>query len=109
MRTVARAVRRVSAGAACVALASCYGCAAKVRPGVTPVELAPLPVAQFVAADVIAEVKDFAVTLGGDELGHGRRRRLHRRHVGPHFRGAAVTDRKRQTRGAGAETTNGPR
>ncbi len=70
MRTVARAVRRVSAGAACVTLAVGCGCAAKVRPGVTPVELAPLPVAQFVAADVIAEVKDFAVTLGGDATGN---------------------------------------
>ena len=41
-----------------------------MRPEVTPVEPAPSPVAQFVAADVIAEVKDFAVTLGGDATGN---------------------------------------
>ena len=69
MRTPARAVR-VSAGAACVTLALGYGCAAKVQPEVAPVEPAPSPVAQFVAADVIAEVKDFAVTLGGDATGN---------------------------------------
>jgi hypothetical protein len=70
MRNLARAVRRVGAGAACVTLAFGYGCAAKVRTAVTPVEPAPSPVAQFVAADVIAEVKDFAVTLGGDATGN---------------------------------------
>jgi hypothetical protein len=70
MRTLPRAVRRLSAGAACLALAVGYGCAAKVRPDVTPMEPAPSPVTQFVAAEVIAEVKDFAVTLGGEATGN---------------------------------------
>ena len=70
MRTLARAVRRVSAGAACVTLAFGYGCAAKARPEVTAVEPAPSAVTQFVAAEVIAEVKDFAVTLGGEATGN---------------------------------------
>jgi len=70
MCTVARAVRRVSAGAVCLTLAFGCGCAAKARPEVTPVEPAPSPVAQFVAAEVIAEVKNFAVTLGGDATGN---------------------------------------
>ena len=70
MRTLPRAVRRLSAGAACLTLAVGYGCAAKVQPAVTPLEPAPSPVAHFVAADVIAEVKDFAVTLGGDATGN---------------------------------------
>ena len=51
-------------------LAAGYGCAAKVQPAVTPLEPAPSPVAQFVAAEVIADVKDFAVTLGGDATGN---------------------------------------
>jgi hypothetical protein len=70
MSILARAVRRVSAGAACLTLAVAYGCAAKVRPDVTPIEPAPSPVSQFVAAEVIADVKDFAVTLGGDATGN---------------------------------------
>ena len=56
MRTVARAVRRVSAGAACLTLALGYGGAARVRPETMPVEPAPAPVAHFVAADVIADL-----------------------------------------------------
>ena len=70
MRIPARAVRRVSAFAACLTLAVGSGCAAKVQPEVTPGEPAPSTVTQFVAAEVIADVKDFAVTLGGDATGN---------------------------------------
>ena len=52
------------AGAACVRLRRLRLCR-KMRPKVTPAGRAA-PGRQFVAAEVIAEVKDFAVTLGGD-------------------------------------------
>ena len=70
MRIRDRAVRRVRAGAVCLTLAVGYGCAAKVQPEVTPSEPPASPVSQFVAAEVIADVKDFAVTLGGDATGN---------------------------------------
>ena len=70
MGNPARAVRRVSAFAACLTLAAGYGCGAKVQPEVTPGEPASSTVTQFVAAEVIADVKDFAVTLGGDATGN---------------------------------------
>jgi hypothetical protein len=58
---VARAVR---IGLACLVLAAGTGCARNTRPILTP--SAPQPSA-FVASEVIAEVKDFAVALGGHE------------------------------------------
>jgi len=70
MRTLARAIRGVSAATAYLTLAAGYGCAAKTRPDVTPVEPAASPVSLFVAAEVIADVKDFAVTLGSDATGN---------------------------------------
>jgi len=70
MGNPARAVRRVSAFAACLTLAAGYGCGAKVQPEVTPGDPASSTVTQFVAAEVIADVKDFAVTLGGDATGN---------------------------------------
>jgi predicted aminopeptidase len=46
------------------ALTAGTGCARPTRPNVTPAS--PTGTSQFVAAEVIAEVKDFAVALGGD-------------------------------------------
>jgi hypothetical protein len=64
MRSFASAIRAVRIGAVSVAVAAGGGCAGKTRPALTPDP--PSPVTQFVAAEVIAEVKDFAVTLGGE-------------------------------------------
>ena len=63
MRPSARAIHAVRICLACVVLAAAGGCAAKARPGLTPES--STAVSQFVATEVIAEVKDFAVTLGG--------------------------------------------
>jgi len=57
---VARAVR---IGVACAVATAGAGCARNPRPNVTPVS--PPQISPFVAAEVIAEVKDFAVELGG--------------------------------------------
>lgn len=43
------------------------GCAGNARPRLTPAAPYSPPPAHFVAAEVIAEVKDFAVSLGGHE------------------------------------------
>ena len=62
MRSFGRLNHVVRIGAACAVLAAVGGCAGKARPNLTPKSS---PTTQFVAAEVIAEVKDFAVTLGG--------------------------------------------
>jgi hypothetical protein len=56
--------RAVCIGLACIVLAAGNACARNARPNLTP--SAPQPSA-FVASEVIAEVKDFAVALGGHE------------------------------------------
>lgn len=56
---VARAVR---IGVTCAVVTAGVGCSGNARPNVTP---APASPAHFVASEVIAEVKDFALTLGG--------------------------------------------
>lgn len=61
MWPVASGFRVVLIGVACAAAG--YGCARNPRTTVTP--SAPSPTPPFVAAEVIAEVKDFAVALGG--------------------------------------------
>lgn len=68
MHTVTTAVRVLRAGAVCLIVAAACGCAEKVRPNLTPQP--PAPVIPFVAAEVVAEVKDFAVTLGGEATGN---------------------------------------
>ena len=57
---VALAVR---IGVACALVGAGAGCARSARPNVTPAS--PPQTSSFVAADVIADVKDFAVALGG--------------------------------------------
>ena len=54
--------------AACAAVAAGAGCAQRTRPNVTPAS-AP-GTSHFAAAEVIAEVKDFAVALGGHATGN---------------------------------------
>ena len=68
MRTLTSAVRAIRAGIACVILAAGCGCAGNPRPNLRPQP--PPSTTQFVAADVVAEVKDFAVTLGGEATGN---------------------------------------
>ena len=68
MRTLTSAVRFLSAGAACLIVAAAGGCAEKARPNLAP--QAPTAITPFVAAEVVAEVKDFAVTLGGQATGN---------------------------------------
>ena len=55
--------RAVCLTVASAAIAAAAGCARSTRPNVTPA--LTLEASPFVAADVIAEVKDFAVALGG--------------------------------------------
>lgn len=63
MRAPTRVIHAARITAACALVAAGVGCAGKPRPVVTP---APSSTAQpFVAVEVIAEVKDFAVALGG--------------------------------------------
>ena len=50
-------------GVACGVVAACVGCAGNPRAEVTPAS--PPQSSHFVTTDVIAEVKDFAVALGG--------------------------------------------
>ena len=57
--------RAVRIGVACFVLAAGAACARNTPPNLTPTS-APQPSA-FVASEVIAEVKDFAVALGGHE------------------------------------------
>jgi hypothetical protein len=59
MRWLAWAIR---VSVICAVAAAGGGCAAKARPALAP---QPSPAAHFVATEVIAEVKDFAVALGG--------------------------------------------
>ena len=63
MRPLSCAIRSVGVGAACAVVAASFGCAGKAPPSLTPAS--PSSTTQFVAAEVIAEVKDFAVALGG--------------------------------------------
>ena len=60
---VRRVLRAARLCAACAVVAAGYGCSGNPRPGVAPVAR-PSP-APFVASEVIAEVKDFAIALGG--------------------------------------------
>ena len=62
------AIRAFRLAAMLLTLAAAAGCAGKPRPNVTPA--ASAAATQFVAAEVIAEVKDFALTLGGDATGN---------------------------------------
>jgi hypothetical protein len=55
-------MRAIRAGAVCAGVVAA-GCAGNPRAAVMP--RAPSPAASYVAGDVIAEVKDFAVALGG--------------------------------------------
>jgi hypothetical protein len=63
MRSVTTAIRVVRIGVACAIVAAGYGCSRNPRADVTP--SVPPPTTQFVASEVIAEVKDFSVALGG--------------------------------------------
>ena len=71
MRLLATVFRVVCMGAACAAVAMGYGCARNPRADVTP--SAPSRTTQFVASEVIAEVKDFSVALGGHATDNFRR------------------------------------
>ena len=68
MRTLISAARAVCAGAVCLIAAAGSGCAEQPRPNLRPQP--PAPTTQFVAAEVVAEVKDFAVALGGQATGN---------------------------------------
>ena len=68
--------RAVGIGAACVFVVTGAGCARKPRPNVTPAS--PRQTSSFVAAEVIAEVKDFAVALGGHATDNVLRHSDHR-------------------------------
>jgi len=59
----ANVTRAVRIGVVCAAAAAFFGCARGVPPNVAPAP--PAGTAPFVATEVIAEVKDFAVALGG--------------------------------------------
>jgi len=59
------AIRAVRIGGAYAVVAAAVGCSANTRPNVTPPSPTVTATSHFVAAEVIAEVKDFAVTLGG--------------------------------------------
>ena len=59
----ANVTRAVRIGVMCALAAAGFGCAREVRPNVAPAP--PVQTAPFVATEVIAEVKDFAVALGG--------------------------------------------
>lgn len=53
---------------ACAVVVVGYGCSGNPRPSVAPIS--PSPTTHFVASEVIAEVKDFAVALGGHATGN---------------------------------------
>ena len=63
MTSVANVLRAVRFGAACAVLVGAPACGRSPHPNVTPV--APIETGSFVASEVIADVKDFAVSLGG--------------------------------------------
>ena len=54
----------------CLLVLAAGACASRPRPAVTPAEPSPSAVTQFVAAEVIAEVQDFAITLGSEATGN---------------------------------------
>jgi hypothetical protein len=60
----------VRLGVACAVAAAGSGCARNPRASVVPPGVSEAP---FTATEVIAEVKDFAVALGGEETGNFRR------------------------------------
>jgi hypothetical protein len=68
MRSLTNAGRIVRIGVACAVTATGYGCARNPHPDVTP--SIPATTTQFIAAEVIAEVKDFSVALGGHATGN---------------------------------------
>lgn len=61
----ADAIRALFMGVACAVVTAGSGCARHPRAAVVPASPAASGSASFVAAEVIAEVKDFAVALGG--------------------------------------------
>ena len=61
----ADAVRALLSGLACIAITAGSGCARNPRAAVAPASPASSVSGAFVASEVIAEVKDFAVELGG--------------------------------------------
>lgn len=61
----AEAVRALLTGVACVVIAASFGCARNPRVAVAPASPAASASEPFVASEVIAQVKDFAVELGG--------------------------------------------
>src|SRR5688572_17062649 len=68
MRSLANALRIARISLVCVVVAIGYGCARNPRADITPG--APPTTTQFVAAEVIAEVKDFSVALVGHATGN---------------------------------------
>jgi predicted aminopeptidase len=68
MRLLARTDRAFRTGAAFAVVVAAAGCARGTPPDVTPAS--PTQTSHFVAAEVIAEVKDFAVALGGHPTGN---------------------------------------
>ena len=69
MPSLATTIRAVRIGAACAVIAG-YGCARNPRAAVAPSSTAGSPAVPFVTTEVIAEVKDFAVALGGHATGN---------------------------------------
>ena len=67
----AHGIRAVRIGIACAVAAAGAGCARNPQPNVAPVS--PPQTTHFVATEVIAEVKDFAVALGGHATDNFRR------------------------------------
>ena len=65
MASSALVARTVRIGVACFIVATGAACARNTRPNVTPAS--PSQPSSFIASEVIAEVKDFAVALGGHE------------------------------------------
>src|SRR5687767_12261655 len=62
----AHLIRAVRLAVSCVVIATVHGCARNPRAAVEPAAPTALAAVPFVATEVIAEVKDFAVALGGD-------------------------------------------
>jgi predicted aminopeptidase len=59
-------IRTVRITVACVVIAAAFGCARNPRASVAPAPAASSAAVPFVATEMIAQVKDFAVSLGGD-------------------------------------------
>ena len=72
----ANVIRAVRVGVAGAVMAAGLGCARNAPPSVTPAP--PLQATPFVATEVIAEVKDFAVALGGHPTDNFLRHSDHR-------------------------------